>query len=69
MSFRRILSLALLALLPALPVATAHAAGPSFADLFADTTLRVDLNHTGNADEEIVALDRLHLDGPWAGPA
>ncbi|MBK7047652.1 MAG: peptidase M64 [bacterium] len=68
MSFRRILSLALLALLPALPVATAHAAGPSFADLFADTTLRVDLNHTGNADEEIVALDRLHLDGPWAGP-
>ena len=27
MSFRRILSLALLALLPALPVATAHAAG------------------------------------------
>ncbi len=68
MSSRPILTLALLALLPTMPVAAAGTAGPSFADHFADATLRIDLNHTGDADEEIVALDRLHLDGPWAGP-
>lgn len=54
-----------LSLVAACPPA-AGAAG--FADQFADATLRVDLNHTGAAGEEFVALDRLHLEGPWAGP-
>ncbi len=54
------------ALLGLLPLA-ANAADP-FAANFTDATLRIDLDHTGNADEEIVALDRLQLEGPWAGP-
>jgi hypothetical protein len=72
MSSRRTPVLILSALL-ALAAATAalaadQAATPAFAAHFTDATLRIDLNHTGNADEEIVALDRLHLEGPWAGP-
>jgi hypothetical protein len=54
-----------LALVIAFPLATAAA---GFDDHFADATLRVDLNHTGNSSEEIVALDRLHVEGTWAGP-
>ncbi len=38
-------------------------------DTFAfDATLRIDYHHTGAAGEEIVALDRLYREGPWAGP-
>lgn len=39
-----------------------------FADCFTDRTLRVDYYHTGHAAEEIVAIDRLIDQGPWAGP-
>ncbi|HEY5609627.1 MAG TPA: IgA Peptidase M64 [Thermoanaerobaculia bacterium] len=34
---------------------------------FADKTMRVDYFHTGDVDEEIVSLDRVVSDGPWAG--
>src|SRR6185369_9797164 len=48
---------------------SAHAA--RFDDLFLDKTMRVDYFHTGNRlgdrMEEIVALDRVVSDGPWAG--
>lgn len=33
-----------------------------------DATLRIDVNHTGRAGEDVYALDRLHREGPWAGP-
>jgi hypothetical protein len=46
-------------------LATAAAAG--FADRFLDETLRIDYHHTGAADEEIVALDRVYRQGAWAG--
>ncbi len=39
-----------------------------FLKRFHDRTLRVDLYHTGHAEEEIFTLDRLVLEGPWAGP-
>lgn len=65
---RRLPILLLTTLLLASAAPGARAADAPFAANFVNATLRVDLNHTGNADEEIVALDRLHLDGPWAGP-
>ena len=43
-------------------------AGESFEDSFEDSTLRIDYHHTGNAEEEIVAIDRLYRQGAWAGP-
>ena len=61
------LSAVLAAALLAVPALAAPAAD-TFAANFADATLRIDLDHTGNADEEIVALERLQLEGPWAGP-
>ncbi|MEN8006553.1 MAG: M64 family metallopeptidase [Candidatus Krumholzibacteriota bacterium] len=64
-SHRRLL-LALLACV-LLTSATVSAAEVSFADLFYDETLRIDYNHTGNADEEFVALDQLWRQGTWAG--
>lgn len=38
-----------------------------FEDHFADRTLRVDYFQTGNAEEMTISLDRLRLEGPWAG--
>lgn len=71
MSLRHIRVLNLVAVLVLALTPAAHAADKaapkSFDAHFTDATLRVDLNHTGNADEEIVALDGLHLEGAWAG--
>ena len=44
--------------------APAHAA---FDDHFTDKTLRIDYYHTGAADTETVALDRVYEYGTWAG--
>jgi hypothetical protein len=49
-------------------VAVGASAGESFEDSFEDATLRIDYHHTGNAEEEIVAIDRLYRQGAWAGP-
>lgn len=38
-----------------------------FATEFRDRTMRVDYFHTGGAGLEIVSLDRVVSDGPWAG--
>ncbi len=46
--------------------ATAFAQSP-FSDHFEDAGLRVDYHHTGNAEEEIIAVDRLYRQGVWAG--
>jgi hypothetical protein len=62
MSSRRFMALLLVAL-----AAAALPAGAAFDDDFTGATLRVDLTHTGNANEEIVALDRLYLEPAWAG--
>ncbi len=46
----------------------ALAAGETgFDTLFFDRTVRVDLYHVGHATEEVFTVDRLVLEGPWAG--
>lgn len=60
---RRIITIFALAFL-ALP-ALAH--DVDFDSHFRDKTMRVDLFHTGGMGEEIVALDAIVSDGPWAG--
>jgi hypothetical protein len=51
-----------IALLIAAPAMAAR-----FDELFIDKTMRVDYFHTSNRGEEIIALDRIVSDGPWAG--
>jgi hypothetical protein len=48
--------------------AVGASAGESFEDNFENATLRIDYHHTGNAEEEIIAIDRLYRQGTWAGP-
>lgn len=49
-------------------VAAAPASAASFDELFRDKTMRVDYFHTSTPKrDEIVALDRIVSDGPWAG--
>jgi hypothetical protein len=59
-------SLALVAVTAQVPV-TPATASPAFDALFTDKTMRVDYFHTGGGDREIIALDRVVSDGPWAG--
>lgn len=60
----RILPLSLLVFSSAL-----SAQGPAlhFASDFRDKTIRVDYFHTGGMGSEIVSVDRVVSDGPWAG--
>lgn len=39
----------------------------AFDDQFLDATMRIDYYHTGDAEEEIVTLDRIYRQGIWAG--
>ncbi len=39
----------------------------SFDSYFADKTMRLDFFHTGNAGEEMFAVDKVLSDGPWGG--
>jgi hypothetical protein len=45
----------------------AAALASGFDDTFADKTMRVEYFHTGSHGREIIALDRIVPDGPWAG--
>lgn len=63
---RRLIPFILLALaVPAWSLAATDLA--RFDQYFRDETLRVDYNHTGNAAEEVVALDRMYRQGIYAG--
>ena len=58
-------------LLPLLACSIAAAQGPpaaTFDSDFDDATLRVDFYQVGNAATELVSVDRLLRQGPWAGP-
>ncbi|MGW8283545.1 MAG: peptidase M64 N-terminal domain-containing protein, partial [Gemmatimonadota bacterium] len=46
---------------------TAAGQTPAFDADFADRTMRVDYFHTGSSTDEIISLDRIVSDGPWAG--
>jgi hypothetical protein len=41
---------------------------PEFDRYFKDRTMRVDYYHTGDAAHEVLSLERVVSDGPWAGP-
>ena len=61
---RRLLICAVLSVIAA-PVPAADTT--AFDRHFRDETLRIDYHHTGDAHQEIVALDQLWLQGAWAG--
>jgi hypothetical protein len=56
--------LAILCLVPSLACAQA---GLEFDKYFRDLTMRVDVFHTGNAQEEMLTIDRVIQEGAWAG--
>ena len=45
-----------------------RAQNPAFHDHFVDRTMRIDYFHSGSAELEVISLDRVVSDGPWAGP-
>ncbi len=51
----------------AAPLVAPSAATASFADHFEDRTLRIDYHHSGDANTEVVAIDRVYRYGSWAG--
>jgi hypothetical protein len=54
-------------MLAALLLASGSAAGPDFEDHFENATLRVDYYRSGDATRELVTIDRLYRQEPWAG--
>jgi hypothetical protein len=62
------LALVFLLILPLLPMGTPSASAASpFDEYFTSKTMRVDYFHTGKVGQEIVSLDEVVSDGPWAG--
>jgi hypothetical protein len=45
----------------------AHPVHPAFDQWFVPRTMRLDFFHTGGRGQEIVSLDQIVADGPWAG--
>lgn len=60
-------SVALLLLVLCLSTAAVAQQPVRFEDYFIDSTLRVDYYHTGNAHEEVMAVDQMFRQGVWAG--
>ena len=65
-SHARVPRIAILALVVLTPSAAAGQV-PDFEADFVDRTMRVDYFHTGSSTDEIISLDRVVSDGPWAG--
>jgi hypothetical protein len=61
---RRLSCLWLAALAAAFPTA---AGAVDFDRYFLDATMRIDFVHVGDAKEEMITLDRVLVQGPWAG--
>lgn len=62
---RLCLTLVLLSLI--VPCAATTSEPPLFDRSFIDATLRIDVFHVGDADEEFFTLDRVYRQGVWAG--
>jgi hypothetical protein len=56
-----------LALLLALPLTALAQGDVDFAAYFVDQTMRVDVHHGGDAKQEALSLDKIYIQGPWAG--
>jgi hypothetical protein len=66
--FRRLVPACALLIAVSLATSAYPIAGPpGFEALFADKTMRLDYFHTGGPGEEIISLDSVVSDGPWAG--
>src|SRR5512136_1146919 len=50
-----------------LPLLCQEPAASGFDRWFLDQTLRIDYYHVGDAKDETIALDRLQVQGAWAG--
>jgi hypothetical protein len=61
------MSIATIILVLQLAIAQPSADRNTFDRYFRDETMRVDLFHGGNATDEVVTLDRVYRQGPWAG--
>ncbi|MCX6555032.1 MAG: M64 family metallo-endopeptidase [Candidatus Aminicenantes bacterium] len=57
----------LLALIAGWPLLASAQGTIDFSAYFVDQTMRVDVFHTGDAKEEMFAIDRIIQEGPWAG--
>ncbi len=57
----------MMALLLLLPLLAPAQETVEFEKYFVDHTLRIDVYHTGDAKEEMFAIDRVIQEGPWAG--
>ncbi|MBN2415565.1 hypothetical protein JXO52_06970 [bacterium] len=57
----------LILLVLAIPAVLFSRAPLSFEQFFLDATMRVDFFITGDADEEVVTIDEIYVQGPWAG--
>ncbi len=57
----------MLALLSIVPVMVFGGSPAGFDNYFIDRTLRIDVYHMGDAKEEFISLDRVYLEGIWAG--
>ncbi|NLX57148.1 MAG: peptidase M64 [Planctomycetaceae bacterium] len=52
---------------PPIPAGDAPACAVAFDEHFVTQTMRVDYYHSGNADEDRIAVERIIRDGVWAG--
>jgi hypothetical protein len=50
-----------------LPLFAMSQNGVGFEHFFSNQTLRIDYYHTGNSDQEFFSLDKIYLQGIWAG--
>jgi hypothetical protein len=64
---RLVLGVALVLFFQDVGSARAQLVSPDFDDHFQRRTMRLDYFHSGGMGEEILALDRVVSDGPWAG--
>ncbi|MCU0236040.1 MAG: IgA Peptidase M64 [Acidobacteria bacterium] len=58
---------AIMALILFVPLLAPAAEAVPFEKYFVDRTMRIDVFHTGNAQEELFTIDRVIQEGPWAG--
>lgn len=52
---------------PAAEIVAVNNGDVAFDNYFLDKTMRLDFFHTGNAGEEMFAVDKILSDGPWGG--
>jgi hypothetical protein len=67
MAYRQTMNKLIFCLLLLTPTFLCSQGQVNFGDYFTDQTLRVDYYHTGDAKDEVFALDKIYKQGIWAG--